>query len=135
MATTLANISIKDSSSWNTYLNLIYPVGSIYIAFTSTSPATRFGGTWSQISGRFLYCTTNTGTGGSNTHTLTISEIPPHNHGIHGGWGAGSIGKSYWRADLNNPSELWNPVELTGGGESHNNMPSYQGVYAWRRTA
>ena len=80
MVTTLANISIKDNSSWNTYLNLIYPVGSIYIAYTSTSPATRFGGTWSQISSRFLYCTDNIETGGSNTHTLSSGEMPSHNH-------------------------------------------------------
>lgn len=82
MATTLANISIKDNSSWNTYLDLIYPVGSIYIAYTFTSPATRFGGTWSQISSRFLYCTTGVGTRGSNTHTLTVDEIPVHNHAL-----------------------------------------------------
>ncbi len=80
MATTLANISIKNNSSWNTYLDLIYPVGSIYISYTSTSPATRFGGTWSRIIGRFLYCTTNTTPAGSNTHTLTVDQIPSHNH-------------------------------------------------------
>lgn len=82
MTTTLANISIKDSSSWNTYLNLIYPVGSIYIAYTSTSPASRFGGTWSQITSRFLYCTTNTNTGGEQNHTLNTSEMPAHDHTV-----------------------------------------------------
>lgn len=82
---TLNNVSIKDGSSWVTYLNMIYPVGSIYIAFTSTSPATRFGGTWSQISGRFLYCTTSTGTGGNNNHTLTVDQIPSHNHAPQSG--------------------------------------------------
>lgn len=55
MATTLANISIKDSSSWNTYLNLIYPVGTLYFSYTSTSPANRFGGSWSAISSKFIY--------------------------------------------------------------------------------
>lgn len=53
-----------------------WPVGSIYMSFSSTSPASLFGGTWSQISGRFLYCTTNTDTGGNNTHTLTNNQLP-----------------------------------------------------------
>ena len=97
MATTLANISIKDNSSWNTYLDLIYPVGSIYISYTSTSPATRFGGTWSQISSRFLYCTTGVGTGGSNTHTLTLNEIPAHSHALKS---AGAYDQESWPAGL-----------------------------------
>lgn len=62
-----------------------YPVGAVYLSFSSTSPASTFGGTWSQISGRFLYCTTNTGTGGHNDITLTIDQIPSHNHAPQSG--------------------------------------------------
>lgn len=32
----------------------IYPVGSVYISMNSTSPASLFGGEWTQINGRFL---------------------------------------------------------------------------------
>ena len=58
----------------------------------STSPATLFGGTWTQIKDEFLYCTTSSKTtGGANSvsytpggsvgsHTLTTSEIPAHSH-------------------------------------------------------
>ena len=35
-------------------LDLVYPVGAVYISATSTSPQTLFGGTWEQIKGRFL---------------------------------------------------------------------------------
>lgn len=36
-------------------VNLIYPIGSIYISVSSTSPATLFSGTtWSQLKDRFL---------------------------------------------------------------------------------
>ena len=62
-----------------------YPIGALYISYVSTSPATLFGGSWSQISGRFLYCTTSTGTGGNNNHTLTIDQIPSHNHAPQSG--------------------------------------------------
>lgn len=140
MATTLADISIKDNSSWHTYLNLIYPVGSIYIAYTSTSPATRFGGTWSQISGRFLYCTTNTGTGGHNDITLTIDQIPSHAHTLDMAWmgnGGQNItrGKFVYRdSGTTTAQPVWNS-SYVGGSKSHSNMPAYQGVYCWRRTA
>lgn len=62
--------------------DLTYPVGAIYQSTASTSPASLFGGSWSQITSRFLYATTSSnGTGGSNTHTLSVNEIPSHTHG------------------------------------------------------
>lgn len=82
-----------------------YPVGAVYISTVSTSPATLFGGSWTQITDRFLYATTTSKTtGGASTHThtqgatgaasgntgsasgntgsttLTTSQIPAHNH-------------------------------------------------------
>ena len=39
----------------------IYPVGSIYMSVSDTSPASLFGGTWERIEGRFLM-------GASDTH-------------------------------------------------------------------
>lgn len=66
--------------------DILYPVGSVYISTNSTSPATLFGGSWTQISGRFLYCTTTSKTTGGSTTTgsttLTTSQIPAHNHTI-----------------------------------------------------
>lgn len=56
----------------------LYPVGSVYMSTSSTNPGTLFGGTWAQITGRFLYCTTESKTtGGSATHTHTG---PSHSH-------------------------------------------------------
>ena len=45
-----------------------YPVGALYLSFVSTSPATLFGGSWSQISNRFIYAGNGTKTGGSLRH-------------------------------------------------------------------
>lgn len=65
-------------------LDSTYPIGSIYMSVNSTSPATLFGGTWSQLENRFLlgagssYTAGNTG--GASTGTLTTSQIPAHNH-------------------------------------------------------
>ena len=61
--------------------DLTHPVGAIYLSTASTSPASLFGGSWSQITSRFLYATTSSNwTGGSNTHTLSVSEMPSHTH-------------------------------------------------------
>ena len=66
----------------------IYPVGSIYMSVNSTSPATLFGGTWSQLKDRFLLGAgdtySNGATGGVATVTLTTSQIPSHTHTFTG---------------------------------------------------
>ena len=40
--------------SGKTLLDMIHPVGSIYLSVNATSPATLFGGTWVQLKDRFL---------------------------------------------------------------------------------
>ena len=67
-------------------LQAVYPVGSIYCSYGSTSPATLFGfGTWVKIEDRFLLGASSTysltSQGGSATVTLTVNQIPAHNHG------------------------------------------------------
>ena len=67
-------------------LDLIYPVGSIYLSVNSASPDTLFGGTWEQIQGRFLLGVSSSypagSTGGEAQHTLTEAELPSHRHSI-----------------------------------------------------
>lgn len=50
-----------------------YPVGAIYMSVNSTSPASIFGGSWTQLQNRFLLGAgssySNGATGGSATHT------------------------------------------------------------------
>lgn len=64
-------------------INLIYPVGSIYMSMNNVSPATFLGGTWEQIKDRFLLSAGSKevgSTGGEETHTLSVAELPSHNH-------------------------------------------------------
>ena len=67
-------------------VNLLYPVGSIYISVNNNSPSLLFGGTWVQIQDTFLLAAGSTYTGGSTggaaTVTLTATEIPSHNHSV-----------------------------------------------------
>lgn len=69
----------------------IYPVGSYFITeskdFNTISKVqAHFGGTWVQVTGTFLYGSTNatnSGTAsqaGEMTHVLTTAEMPSHTH-------------------------------------------------------
>jgi hypothetical protein len=136
----------------------IYPIGSIYMSVNNVNPSEIFGGTWQQIKDKFLLAcgdTYNNGaTGGSATnsytpagevgnHTLTVDEIPAHNHSVYttgiqngsGSWGSGLQGTG-----------LGYITTSTGGGQAHNhsftgtpatidNMPPYLAVNVWVRTA
>lgn len=124
----------------NTYLpwQNIYPVGCIYLSYESTSPAQLFGGSWTQLTGVFLRAANDTATGGANTHTLTVAEMPSHVHGqnVTANSGGSGIRKDYV-ADQAKCAAYPQGINTssTGGGGAHNNMPAYQDVYAWRRTA
>lgn len=144
----LSNLGIK---SW--LLANVFKVGFVWVSYTSTSPASILGGTWTPITGRFPYFDAGTGTGGSNTHTLSTGEMPSHNHSLRGytwNWGVqpGSglklgvndvgavyIGDPFVENSLATIQNVYNWSNASGGGASHNNMPAYQTLYAWRRTA
>lgn len=65
-------------------LNMIYPVGSIYMSVNNVSPATFIGGTWTALTDRVLIGAgssyTVNATGGTATTTLTTSNMPAHTH-------------------------------------------------------
>ena len=115
---------------------ILYPIGSIYMSVNSTNPSQLFGGTWVQISGRFLYCTNNSmDTGGEATHKLTINEMPSHTHKYKLAYGATDPARGF--AYGNTPSGTFSGdfIQNTGENQPHNNMPPYFTVYCWYRTA
>lgn len=128
-----------------TLLDLTYPVGSVYISVSSTSPATLFGGTWVAFAtGRTLVGinTSDTDfktvekTGGEKTHKLTVNEMPSHTHDMslslqrYGNGSATAHGSMY---ATNMGGTIVN--ENTGGDQAHNNLQPYITVYMWKRTA
>ncbi len=69
-------------ASFISLTDLVYPTGSIYMSTDSTSPGSRFGGTWTSISGA-LRAGSNIGSNfGSDTCTLSVSQIPSHAHSV-----------------------------------------------------
>lgn len=97
------------------------------------------GETWEKIEGMFLLGASSdyevNSTGGEKNHTLTIDEMPSHNHGIpHGYLGTtpAEINVSYSNTMK---TGTYQPTTSTGVNQPHNNMPPYKAVYIWERTA
>lgn len=135
------------------YVNLgqvMYPVGAIYQSWSSTSPANLFGGSWSQITEKFLYCANSAGgTGGASTVTLSVTQMPSHHHFPPSGYfivqndngsmrqitpmitntGTGSDGM--WRGRLaESPDQRQLPTgNAGGGGISREYATLYQMLY------
>lgn len=66
-------------------LNLIYPVGAIFISVNATNPASFIGGHWEALEqGRVLIGAGSSykagSRGGEATHTLSVNEMPWHQH-------------------------------------------------------
>lgn len=135
-------------------LEYCHPVGSLYISEKSTDPATLFGGTWERIKDRFILAAGDSysagSTGGEASHTLTVSEMPSHTHGIETNETyTGGAAHTGWRLRMNSKAKgtAWdNPNDAmpnlnqtwtiyTGGNAAHNNMPPYLAMYVWKRTA
>lgn len=76
------------ANTWTTLLDVVYPVGSVYITGSTTSPASTFGGTWSQVKSGLIGCAGSTGlaanlsTGGNST--ISVSQLPRHSHTVTG---------------------------------------------------
>lgn len=116
-----------------------FPVGALYLSFSNTSPAKLWPGTtWQQQTGRFVRMANDTGTGGADTVALTAAQMPNHTHDLwyKTAWGSGSGGATgyYQYSTFTSLGSSWNATtNAAGSGQPHNNMPSYQDVYAWRR--
>ena len=118
-----------------------HPVGSVYITISSSfNPADQWGGTWSKIAkGQCLIQAGGTyalgSTGGETTHTLTVNEMPSHDHGLNHFHGSRNIqhGEDFTSL-ITNGDASYNTL-TTGGGKAHNNLPPYLAVNIWKRTA
>lgn len=134
------------------FINLVYPVGSIYMSVNDVSPSTLFGGTWEKIEDTFLLASGSTfalgQTGGEKTHALTINEIPSHEHSENitspyggkapftGYYAGGNSVAGYCFSTNSGIVELNQTrikTDTTGGDQPHNNMPPYLVVNIWKR--
>lgn len=132
------------------YINLgqvIYPVGAIYASANSTSPASLFGGSWTQITNAALRGATGVGYTGSDTHALSVNEMPSHRHEFRHNTADGLItasvvvgeksattsgGSSFWTTS----GSIFNAsITYAGGGAAHTNVQRSYNCYVWQRTS
>lgn len=151
------------------FLEYLYPVGSIYMSAGNTSPAVLFGGTWEKIEGKFLLGSSTShavgSTGGAENHTpsgtvgnhtLTVNEIPFHEHGydafypsVVSGYTPHKINTGNYDSYSDGKAKTDNMFDENGvlvendgqphnhsfTGTSANDMPPYLTVNIWKRTA
>ncbi len=133
-----------------TILDLTYPIGSIYLSIKNTNPSSLFGGIWEAWgSGRVPVGVDTTQTefetvektGGEKTHTLTVDEMPSHNHNVKyntesGIATASVLGTDRTASDTEGSSGggdwyVW--TTGAGGDEAHNNLQPYITCYMFKR--
>lgn len=147
-----------DLNSLTTIVNAIkselHPVGSVYITYVNTNPGTLLGfGTWVALSDGYLRNNATSESGGSLTSgstTLSISQMPAHNHGgataaalknntksVQVGTGSLNLASvPFYQGDTATLTHTHTITSQGGGkGHTHSIEPTYTRVYAWRRTA
>ena len=119
-------------------MDTFFPVGHIMLLYSHADPNTMYPGTtWVRIYGAFPWFTDEKGqiglTGGEREVSLTVQNLPAHDHG--GTYtNAGTATKTHsWLAS--GGSAMTYEAVSVGDGEPHNNMPPYIQISAWRRTA
>lgn len=141
----LPQLYYKENDTWAEYYGSM-PIGSVYMSYESTSPATIYGGTWTRITSAVIRGNSGSTTGyqGSDTVTLTVDQMPSHSHDIsfNNMYVSASSGarQKYLVAGDFRP-ERWYDANIsatitnTGGGEAFSVLPRRFEVYIWYRTA
>ena len=151
---TLTNKTISLSNNTiSGLLDFFYPVGTIYETTSSDLDTVakmnaHFGGTWEFYgAGRVLVAKSTDDTefdtigetGGEKTHTLTVAEMPTHNHSTTFNMytDTGIFGYVAPPPLINANGTLDKTVNVTtsssGSGSAHNNLQPYIVVYRYRR--
>ena len=159
LETKISNTKTELESKINSNFDKIYPVGSIYISTSSTNPSTIYGGTWERYGqGKTLVGLNESETefstvnkiGGEKTHTLTVNEMPSHNHDFRYStdnavtfYNAGVGKDGTYTGDnylgFSNSVSLFASYAVvlsnTGSSQPHNNLQPYITVYMWKRVS
>ena len=121
-----------------------YPVGSVYTSVVATNPATLLGvGVWTAFgAGKVMlgagggYTAGDTGGATTDSHALSIAEIPAHGHSItqRGIQGSTYDFQEAITGQSGGTTITINTANTGGGGlHTHDIMQPYIVVYIWKR--
>jgi len=127
-------------------VDLLMPVGFIYISTVNTNPGTYLGGTWSAFGVGKVLVGVDTGDVDFNTPEKTggakTVSVPAHTHSVpYTGWPGDQTGQGAgWLASntdggggtLKHPTG--DATSGSGGGSSPSVVQPYIAVYYWKRT-
>ena len=145
--TTLSSVPKIGSES---LIDFFYPIGTVYQSSdVGFNPNTKWGGTWVKVEGRFLFGSDSTrsvgSTGGSDSVTLGLSNIPDHTHqysDVYHDTVTESIynsvmdsSRAYAKANTIVSSNTTSNLNRTGDVQSFGILPPYMVVNVWNRTA
>lgn len=153
-ATTTFSLGEKQWHHRISFIDMIYPIGSIYMSTNSVNPSLFIGGEWEQIQDRFLLASGSTygagNTGGSadavvvsHSHSPTTSNnkflVSPDNVAVNSTHRAfpatGSSAYFVYVADTPNGINENANTTTVGVSGTNKNMPPYLVVYMWKRIA
>ena len=116
--------------------NKLYPIGSVYISFNSADPSTLFGGVWQRLKDTFLLANGDTyaadTTGGSATKTITVNNLPAHNHSVNS---SGAHTHTATTSTTGNHSHTRGSMNITGNFGGTDVQGSYYGNGAFSITS
>jgi len=149
----IADIEAVNDPIKSAIVDLIYPVGAIYISVVSTSPATLFGGTWAAFGAGKTLVGLNASdaafdtvekTGGAKTHTHTLTKASAQITSASDGIRLNRVSKTF------TPNRIFSatsPTEeafstdtsvstaLAGSTDAGSSLQPYVVTYMWKRTA
>ena len=137
-----SNHTHSDYLTKSQLIDLFYPIGSIYTSMNNTNPQTIFGGTWTQITDRFLYCANSSGTQGGSKK-ITVNQLPTHTHEVYMKKTEEEASEGYSMIISKRTSGSVNQVYISGtasdiqddsSSSPDDYLPPYITVYAWHRT-
>lgn len=125
-------------------LDIIYPIGSVYISIDNIDPTTRFGGTWERIRGEYLMAfdpdstmdhnKVNTYLGGWSPKVsgtaISVDQMPKHRHGLRVTLDLNTSAGNE-RCPISGGGRAWSasdtyPIQDNGGGKAHDHtIPTY----------
>lgn len=155
------NFKLKTPGGIKSFLDAVYPVGSIYMSVKSTNPGTLFGGTWVAIAQGRTLVGVNTSdtdfktpekTGGKKTTTVNFNHTHPQTHAFTAAYSyynglkyqqgettvddVVSTQRSDWTSDgitpINNPKAGAGKIPLAD--KTWNNLQPYFTCYIFKRT-